>query len=373
MGMKHSLTFGGVNSADYGIWITGAGTFAAPERDVELVPVPGRNGELIIDNGRWRNIDITYPANIPTDFDAKISAFRAEICRRRGYQRLEDDYHLDEFRLAAFVMGLQPEPTPLNRGGEFDMVFNCKPQRFLKSGEVPTQVIPAAIVGTSMRSGYIPISGTEATYKIHCAENDTIFFTIDTYDDNGDSVATWVLSGTDGQVITDTFPEITTDKYWRVTITGYTNADDTSFEFWYLSEYNGKPFEMHATICTQYTVINPTGYASKPLIEVYGITLPYVTWDNYTNGEISYYYVFSSTAAAVDHFYMDCELQYLYDDDKNNLTSKLSLTTSGSDIGTGSVFPEFSAEKSVLSMSYSAPAIDDGLCLLNIYPRWWRL
>ena len=48
------IIYGGVNSADYGIYITGEAVYNAPERDVEFVEVPGRNGALTLDNERYK-------------------------------------------------------------------------------------------------------------------------------------------------------------------------------------------------------------------------------------------------------------------------------------------------------------------------------
>ena len=56
------LIFGDVDSADYGIYISGDGVYNAPERAVEFVDVPGRNGAIALDQGRYNNIEITYPA-----------------------------------------------------------------------------------------------------------------------------------------------------------------------------------------------------------------------------------------------------------------------------------------------------------------------
>lgn len=138
------LTFGGVSSADYGIYITGEGVYNAPERAVELTQIPGRNGAIPIDLGRWENIEVVYPASTGTmsqaDFRTALSDFRNAIASQRGYQRLEDTYHPDEYRMGLFVNGLEVEPTAQGRAGEFDLVFNCKPQRFLTSGETAVAV-----------------------------------------------------------------------------------------------------------------------------------------------------------------------------------------------------------------------------------------
>ena len=134
-----SLQFGGVDSRDYGIYITGAAVYNAPERDVELVNVPGRNGAIILDNGHWNNIEITYPAGSfapdQATFAANFAAFRNAIVSQVGYQRLTDGYNAGEYRIAAYLSGLEVDPAGIGQAGQFEIRFNCKPQRFLTSGE----------------------------------------------------------------------------------------------------------------------------------------------------------------------------------------------------------------------------------------------
>ena len=48
-----NLTFGGICSADYDIYITGEAVYNAPARNVEMIDVPGRNGQLLIDYGTY--------------------------------------------------------------------------------------------------------------------------------------------------------------------------------------------------------------------------------------------------------------------------------------------------------------------------------
>lgn len=140
----NSLSFGGVNSADYGIYITGEGVFNAPKRAVDMVAVPGRNGSIAIDQGHWENIDVTYPAGTfgmdEPEFATALSNFRNAIVSQIGYQRLSDTYHPDEYRMALYAEGLEAEPTTYNQAGEFELKFNCKPQRWLTDGETPVTV-----------------------------------------------------------------------------------------------------------------------------------------------------------------------------------------------------------------------------------------
>lgn len=133
-----SLSFDGENSRSYGVYITGEAVYNAPARDVEMIKIPGRNGEFALDNGRFENIEVTYPAGIfadnETNFAAAISDFRNFLASRSGYCRLEDDYNPNEYRMAVYKSGLNVDPAKLE-AGEFDITFDCKPQRWLVSGE----------------------------------------------------------------------------------------------------------------------------------------------------------------------------------------------------------------------------------------------
>ena len=69
--MFKSLTFDGEDSRDYGVYITGQAVFNAPEREVEMISIPGRNGQFALDKGRFENIEVTYPAGIFANTEAR--------------------------------------------------------------------------------------------------------------------------------------------------------------------------------------------------------------------------------------------------------------------------------------------------------------
>ena len=133
-----ALTFDGESSRDYGVYITGQAVYNAPERAVEMLTIPGRNGAFARDEGRFENIEVTYPAGMfadgQEDFAKAISDFRNMLCSRKGYCRLTDEYNPDEYRLAVYKSGLEVDPV-LQKSGEFNITFECKPQRYLMSGE----------------------------------------------------------------------------------------------------------------------------------------------------------------------------------------------------------------------------------------------
>lgn len=142
--MRNSIIFGGVDSADFGIYISGEGVFNAPKRAVEYIQVPGRNGAFALDQGYYENIEVTYPGfnyepNM-ADFCEQLAGFRNAICSQKGYQRLSDTFHPNEYRMAVYSEGLEIDPMKYNTASNFDLKFNCKPQRYLTSGETELTV-----------------------------------------------------------------------------------------------------------------------------------------------------------------------------------------------------------------------------------------
>ena len=159
-----SFTFDGTNSRAYGVYITGEGVFNAPERNVEMVDIPGRNGAFALDKGNFNNIEVTYPASIATDnatdFAQAVSDLRNFLCSKVGYVRLEDDYNTGEYRMAIYKSGLEVTHDMLI-AGEFDIVFECKPQRYLKSGETAISVTSGNTITNPTRFDAKPLLDVE--------------------------------------------------------------------------------------------------------------------------------------------------------------------------------------------------------------------
>ena len=139
MGLLNYLTYDGVDSRDFGVFLSGEGAFDAPARRGEMVSIPGRNGSLFMDEGAFENITVEYPSFIGTGYEdifrQKLGNLRSALTSRGNYKRLTDTYHPDEFRLGVYREGLEVDPQYLTRAGGFTMKFDCKPQRFLLSGE----------------------------------------------------------------------------------------------------------------------------------------------------------------------------------------------------------------------------------------------
>lgn len=161
--MINYFIFNGKSSLDFNLYISGSGTYGAPARKIDEVEIPGMNGVLHQDSDTFENAEITYSGAfmyqstnkrrdypikgmyIYNDLEHRIANLRAWLTKPRSYVRLEDSYHPDEYRLAIYKNSFDPTMWYDLSAMQIDLTFNCKPQRFLKSGE-------ETVVATSNRT-----------------------------------------------------------------------------------------------------------------------------------------------------------------------------------------------------------------------------
>lgn len=155
--MINFIVFNGKKLKDYGVFISGEAVFNAPKRSTTSVTVPGRNGALTLDNGRYENITLKYPAFIVRSFKDRVAELRNFVLTQSGYQRLEDTYHPDEYRLARWSTDFSVKPDEELLAGEFDLEFDCYPQRFIKSGENAIEITSATTIINEQMTTALPL------------------------------------------------------------------------------------------------------------------------------------------------------------------------------------------------------------------------
>ena len=120
------------NLRDFGVIVSGENSFDSAEWQYEKQEIPGRNGDLLIPQKRFANISVKYPAFIMRDFAKKVPELRNFLLSAgAAYRKIEDDYYPKTYRLGIFSGPLSFEAGFLNKTGQMNLVFDCKPQRFL--------------------------------------------------------------------------------------------------------------------------------------------------------------------------------------------------------------------------------------------------
>lgn len=161
------ILWAGVSSDDVGVVVEHYPALPRPARRVTAVTVPGRNGELLFDEGTYENYIQPYDIYISAEAQKIPFASRAAVdwlYAPTGYQKLQDSYEPDVYRMAYFV-GPQDLENILNRFGRATIGFNCKPQRYLNSGQTPVALTAAGSITNPTRYAALPlikVTGTSA-------------------------------------------------------------------------------------------------------------------------------------------------------------------------------------------------------------------
>ena len=396
MGILKNLTFDAVSLNDYGVGLTGSGVYDAPERDVDMIEIPGRNGEYALDKGRYNNIEVTYPAGAydasQPDFASKISDLRNALASLKGYKRLEDEYNHDEYRLGIFKSGLKVDPVHYSRAGEFDLVFNCKPQRYLKSGETeqtvtsggtitnPTlfesqpllkvegygkitidgqeiEIKSSAIGPVTIAGSWTSAQGQEATYT----PNLSALASADSFNVEEPKFKFWLYGG--DIAIDGSLNVISSDPDWQAFASwGNVQGRDAI----YVECYAGAVDFIKSTDQSYTTTLTIT---TALLTKTVGLSL------NYSGGNITFTVTTSetylmqasfrgiegdSTKSVLGTVYIDCEIGEAYIIDDGEILSANNAVTLPADLPT-------------LKPGTNAITYTINISELKIVPRWWKI
>jgi phage-related protein len=400
----NTFTFGGITSSDFGIYVSGEGLFNAPKRAAEVVSIPGRNGDLILDQGKFENIKVTYRVfnqeKDLTDFRTKLANLRSALASQVGYQKLEDTFHPSEYRLAAFIEGVEIEPIKYNTASEFEITFECKPQRFLVSGETQISVTSGDTItnptlfeaqplleiegyGNIDLNGYgIEIENVPVGDVILDGFNSALPYSVsfgDVYIKSGDaidvsypvanirarnstskSITNASVTNTDGYITSATINGITSKTFTihvlatdPLTFSYGTSAKKIASVFVRLTRTGGSTSDLTFRYIVSYDGNKTITFTA----EVKSNNYVYVDRATGSSDEI----VLHSTELAFGHpTYIDCEIGEAYAID-NGVVSPLNKY-----IALGSELP-------ALSVGANTVTYDNTITSFKVTPRWWQV
>lgn len=187
------INWNGVRSDSLGLIVSGAGSYNAAEPDVTAYEVPGRSGDIIISNNRYKNIQVVYPAFVPKGLDSQVQAIRNWMRSTDGYARLEDNYDTTHYRMARPVGVLEINPEHRNDGANLQLVFDCKPQRFYRN-DYYEPTLGSSIINPTPFPAY------------------PIFRVWSPFQNNGIEMRFWTLGGTEFAVYEFRFTQTILDK-----------------------------------------------------------------------------------------------------------------------------------------------------------------
>lgn len=145
-----NFTFNGISASSFGLWVEHRPPVVTPKRLIESISIPGRSGNLLRDTGAYSNITLTYQVAYKEDVRNKAVEI-ATWLYQPTYCELENDYEPTYFRQAVYSSPFSVSDV-LGVAGRANITFECKPQRFLKTGKIPI----SATNGGEINNNYQP-------------------------------------------------------------------------------------------------------------------------------------------------------------------------------------------------------------------------
>lgn len=139
------INFKNLDSRDFGLYVRRKTAYDRAERDITFVSVPGRSGDLIIDNKKFKNIQIEYDLSLFSSQHEELTENEnffysfEDVCRwlteDGKYYKLYSSYDTLYYRLACLTKGITMEDQEHWSVGKFGIKFNCKPYRYRIGGD----------------------------------------------------------------------------------------------------------------------------------------------------------------------------------------------------------------------------------------------
>lgn len=135
--LNETFYLDGIDARSAGIQLQAPIEFSEAVPIVEAQTIPGRNGDLVRYTGSYKNRSGSASCFcLQKDVEKAVSSAGRFLMGKKGYRRLETSDDPDHYWMA------RAENSPqiamrLRTLAPFEIGFDCKPQRFVKSGENP--------------------------------------------------------------------------------------------------------------------------------------------------------------------------------------------------------------------------------------------
>jgi len=192
--MSNYMIYGTVDSRDYGLLLL-SDEVAGAVPDYESISVPGRNGDLHRSNNRWFNRERTMVLYCPETAKTSLESFIAALLAEPMYSKVSSSIWSDFFMYGTFKGGTEPRKSVAYEAGRVEIVFDCKPQKFLVSGEQemvfrpgevtqffdnPTGFEAKPLITLDITSGNVDVGMSTGVIKSVSEISSSMFVTLDT-------------------------------------------------------------------------------------------------------------------------------------------------------------------------------------------------
>ena len=153
----HEIVYAGKNLSEFGAFIDSASSWTKPAKKVTKIAIPGRDGDLLIDEGSYANVTVPFRIIIPKNFTTNYTNLMSWISAVSGYAALEYTGDPMVYRMARIQTDVDPTTQAFLRHGSFTLSFDCKPQRWLKQGDIWVPVTASTTLNNPTSQTALPI------------------------------------------------------------------------------------------------------------------------------------------------------------------------------------------------------------------------
>lgn len=133
--LNETFYLDGIDAGSVGIRLQAPVVFSKAVPVIETQTIPGRNGALIFNTGSYKNRSGSASCFcLQEDVEAAVSSAGRFLMGGHGYRRLETSDDPNHYWMAR-VENSPQIAIRLRTLAPFEISFDCKPQRFVKSGE----------------------------------------------------------------------------------------------------------------------------------------------------------------------------------------------------------------------------------------------
>ena len=135
--LNETFYLDGIDARSVGIRLQVPIEFSESVPVIKAQTIPGRNGDLIWETGSYENRSGSASCFcLQKDVEKAVSSAGRFLMGKKGYRRLETSDDPDHYWMAR-VENSPQIAMRLRTLAPFEIGFDCKPQRFVKSGENP--------------------------------------------------------------------------------------------------------------------------------------------------------------------------------------------------------------------------------------------
>lgn len=161
---------------DYGIIINKFPALSVPERQLDEIEVLGRNGNLVVDYGTYKDIDFTFQCTLK-DF-SRIDGVKAWLT---GFDKLIMSWIPDKYYKARLINRIDIAQS-LEEIGEFPLIFKAEPFGYAVNNSLITVTSPDSIINNPGTFEADPVIKIYGSGNVDLSINNSVVHLIDIAD-----------------------------------------------------------------------------------------------------------------------------------------------------------------------------------------------